>query len=444
MPVCFESLPLNKPKRHLPSYTPKLKTKKVNSPPMSLAEAIQETAALPLARARTLPAAAYTDPTFFSWECDHLLRNDWLCVAHRSQIPQPGDFITLDLLGSPLIAVHGKDGRLRVLSRVCPHRAMDIMPPGFGREGSGPASPRGANAGSTRLFLCPYHSWTFELDGGLKACPEMHQAEDFCRENHGLHTYPTEEWNGFLFTNLDGTAEPLAPRWSAMEADLAPWDPSSMQVIVEMSWECPFNWKVLVENFMESYHHLGAHARTLQPLMPARDTWTEEERPHYVRAHLPLRSRQARDDSSDFPVIASLDESRAHEWALFLGYPNFLLFAGPDRLIWFRLDPVDENRSRLLTTTLVPEAYTRLPDFEARRQAAAVSMKTFHLEDMEMCEAVQRGLRAPGTRPGRLSHLEMPVWLFQRYLAARLRHTWPTFEHPPAPSQKPTAKCESK
>jgi phenylpropionate dioxygenase-like ring-hydroxylating dioxygenase large terminal subunit len=419
--------------------------------PQSVAQiqrGIAETADLPLARARTLPAQAYTSEEFFEWEVAHLLRGGWQCVAHLSQIPEPGDFLNLDLLGEPLIAVRGKDGVARVLSRVCPHRAMDIMPVGFGYAGHGPAEAKAGqpSCGHTRIFLCPYHAWTFELDGGLKACPEMHRAEEFRREEFALKSFRSEVWNGFLFVNLTGDAPPLADGLADMNADLEPFRLGEMQLVIAREWDCPFNWKVLVENFMESYHHLGIHHKTLQPMMPARDTWTEQERRRYVRAHLPYKESvradyeafAARGDFNDnLPPVPGLGPDQAAEWGLFLIHPTFLLATAPDRVIWYRLQPLGPNRLRLLTTTLVPPSVTARDNFPRLREKAERSLVEFHLEDMEVCTAVQRGLYASGWQPGRLSHLEMPVWLFHRFLAARLRGVWPLDDRPAAPSQRP-------
>jgi len=408
---------------------------------------ILETAELPLAQARTLPAAAYTSEDFFDWEVAHLLRAGWQCVAHVSQIPAPGDFLNLDLLGEPLVAVHGKDGGIHVLSRVCPHRSMDILPAGFGYGGHGPAEsrPGGPGCGHTRLFLCPYHAWTFELDGRLKACPEMHQAECFARDDFRLKPFRAEVWNGFVFVNFDGTAAALGTGLPAMESDLAAFRIGEMSVVVAREWDCSFNWKVLVENFMESYHHLGIHHRTLQPMMPARDTWTEVERRHYVRAHLPYKesvraeylARVERNDfSGDLPPVPGLGEAQKSEWGLFLVHPTFLLATAPDRVIWYRLQPLGPNRLKLLTTVLVPRSAAGREGFAAAREKLADSLVQFHLEDMEVCTAVQRGLYASGWQQGRLSHLEMPVWLFHRYLAARIRDAWPTDDRAPAPGQR--------
>jgi phenylpropionate dioxygenase-like ring-hydroxylating dioxygenase large terminal subunit len=405
-------------------------------------------AELPLSRARTLPASAYTSEEFFDWEVAHLLRGGWQCLAHVSQIPQPGDFLNLDLLGEPLIVVRDKSDAVRVLSRVCPHRAMDIMPVGFGYDGHGPAEakPDAPACGHTRIFLCPYHAWTFELDGRLKACPEMQEAEGFVRDDFALKPFRSEVWQGFVFVNLDGAAPPLGAGLGEMAADVAGFRLEELKVVIAREWDCPFNWKALVENFMESYHHLGIHHKTLQPMMPARDTWTEQERRHYLRAHLPYkeavreeyRAFAARGDfSENLPPLPGLDELRSFEWGLFLISPTFLLATAPDRVIWYRLQPLGPNRLRLLTTVLVPAAVAARENFPRLREKTEQQLVQFHLEDMEVCTAVQRGLYASGWQQGRLSHLEMTVWLFHRYLAARLRGVWPTDDRPAAPSQQP-------
>ena len=420
-------------------------------PPLGLAEiqrGITEAAARPLNRATTLPAQAYTSEEFFAWELHHVLRAGWQCLAHVSQIPEPGDFLNVDLLGEPLIVVRGKDDAIRVLSRVCPHRSMDIMPEGFGYDGHGPAEAHEARAGCghTRLFLCPYHAWTFELDGRLKACPEMQEAEGFCRDEFFLKPFHSHVWQGFVFVNFDDQAPPLAAGLTGMERDLAAFRLEQMKLVVAREWDCPFNWKVLVENFMESYHHLGIHHKTLQPMMPARDTWAEQERRHYVRSHLPYKDsvreeycafEEKGDFSAALPPLPGLNTKQKSEWGLFLAHPTFLLATAPDRVIWYRLQPLGPDRLKLLTTTLVaPEALGR-ENFETLRLGVEKQLVDFHLEDMEVCTAVQRGFYANGWQPGRLSHLEMTVWLFHRYLAARIRNVWPTDDYEPARAQRP-------
>jgi phenylpropionate dioxygenase-like ring-hydroxylating dioxygenase large terminal subunit len=402
-----------------------------------LLQSIQESADLPLSKGRTLPAEAYTSKEMLDWEVENVLGAGWICLAHQSQIPKPGDFINLDTLGEPLIVVHGKDGEIRILSRVCPHRAMDIMPPGFGYDGHGTADRReGRECGHTRLFLCPYHHWSFELDGSLKGCPEMHKAEGFHRNETGLKPFRCEVWNGFIFLNLSGDAAPVAEQYGELSRDLAGWHTDQMKVVIEKSWDCDFNWKVLVENFMESYHHLGAHCKTLQLTMPAKGTWTEQERSHSMRVNLPYKESAITSSESDFPHIPTLDPEHYHQMAVYLGYPSFLTFTAADRLFWYRIEPITPDKSRLVTSLLLNDAALDDPKYSEKLAVAEKMLIDFHLEDMEVCTAVQRGFHASGYQRGRLSHLEMPIWLIQRYLAARTRGTFPGIDRPLAPAQR--------
>jgi phenylpropionate dioxygenase-like ring-hydroxylating dioxygenase large terminal subunit len=416
-----------------------------------VAEILQEldrAARLPLARAVTSPAAAYTQADFFAWEIEHVFRTEWLCVAHGSQIPNHGDFLNLDLLGEPLTVVRGLDGQVRVLSRVCPHRGADIMPEGFGYPGYETLDiSRGRRGcGHERVLVCPYHNWSFELDGRLKGCTEMQKAEGFRREDQRLREWTSEVWEGFVFVNLSGEAAPLSRQLAGLRPKIAPWGLERMQVVIELGWDCPFNWKVMIENWMESYHHLGIHHRTLQTLMPAKDTWTEAEQPHFIRAHLPMKPslvaeiRRAEAGGhralTGFRPVPDLADSERFEWGLHLGFPCFMFLVASDRAIWYRLQPVAADRCRLLTTTLVTKEATLDPEFGLALASETEMLRGFHLEDMQVCTAVQRGLTSSAVAPGRLSHLEMPVWLIQRYIAARGRSIWPTHDHLAAPAQR--------
>ena len=406
-------------------------------------EDYQAIAELPLARSVTAPAAAYTSEGFFAWEREHVFSREWLCVAHVSQIARAGQFMALDLLGEPLLVVRGEDQRVRVLSRVCPHRGMDIMPEGFGYPGFEPRTTATACEPTKRL-VCPYHHWSFALDGALKGCAQMQRADGFSAADLRLTEYRSEIWQGFVFVNLSGSAEPLAEQYAGLTPKVAAWTMADLQVVIDLAWECPFNWKVMIENWMESYHHLGIHHTTLQPFMPAKDTWTETERAHYMRSHLPLRPELAASlcaafragDTPAFVPVSGLDPEQQGEWVLHVGLPCFMFLVTADRVIWYRLQPESAQRCRLRTTTLVTRAALEHPSFPSALAKETEMLRGFHLEDMEVCTGTQRGLSTQAYRRGRLSHLEMPVWLLQRYIAARARDTWPTLDRPAAPGQR--------
>lgn len=383
-------------------------------------KAVFEAAALPLSRAITLPPETYVDPGFFAHERDAVLAKGWICLAHVSQLKKAGDYVRLDVLGEPIVVIRGRDGEIRVLSRVCPHRGADILHPVFG----------GAEEGNEPILVCPYHRWSFEADGALKGCPEMQKAEGFDKKDWRLAPFRSEIWHGFVFVNLSGGAEPLATLYAPFADAIAPWDPADMEVVIELKWDCAFNWKVMVENWIESYHHLGIHHHTLNTSMPAAMTWTDPEQDHFIRCHLPFndKAREAVEEAAakeaaldGFKPVSGLPLDRQTEWGLYLGLPCFMLLTARDRVIWYRLLPLAEDRCALLTTTLVTKAAMAEPDFAETLSAETKMLSDFHMEDMQVNAAMQAGLRSSKVVRGRLSHLEEPIWHIQRYLARSLK-----------------------
>lgn len=378
------------------------------------------TAARPLAQSQTLPRAAYLSEAYFAHESETVLSASWICVAHVSQLPEIGSYLALDLLDEPLVVVRGNDGAIRVLSRVCPHRAADILHDCF----------KNPEHSVTKRFQCPYHAWVFSLEGKKLASMHMEKAEGFDEGEWNLSEIRAELWHGFVFVNLDGTASPLAEQYAAFGDSIAPWNTAEMEVAITLEWECDFNWKVMVENWIESYHHMGAHLQTLQVTMPARSTWTEAEQPYFIHCHLPFRpvnAAEIRDavaagqELPGFTAVPGLPVERQVEWGLYLGHPCFMFLTMRDRVLWYRLQPISAERCKLLTMTLVTKDARNAPDYETTIAAETEMLAAFHLEDMAVNTAVQAGLRSKHVVRGRLSHLEEPVWMIQRFIAAHLQ-----------------------
>ncbi len=385
-------------------------------------QAILDGAALPLEAAKTLPAEAYTSEAYFDYEKETIFKKEWLTVAHVSQISKPGDYITLEIVGEPIIVSRDKDNSIHVFSRVCPHRGMDIMPKGFGYD----------ECGKARLFMCPYHSWTFELNGQLKGAPEMQKTADFNRKDYNLHEFRSEVWEGFVFMTFNAEVEPVALQLADLKKQIAPWKMAEMDVNITFEWECEFNWKNMIENWMEPYHHCGIHIKTLQPMMPARGCWTEDDHPHYTRAHLPYRASllqtiqeaEARGEKPPgFVPIAGLPEQDKAEWVVHVGFPLYLMLTAPDRVLWYRLLPISAQRCKLITTTMVTKEAQQHPNYAQDLETETKALKDFHLEDMQVCVAVQRGMNSEAYKTGPISYLEKPVHQIQKYLARRIAAT---------------------
>jgi phenylpropionate dioxygenase-like ring-hydroxylating dioxygenase large terminal subunit len=255
----------------------------------------------------------------------------------------------------------------------------------------------------------------------------MQKAEGFSRKDIRLGSFRSEVWNGFLFVTFSEGVAPVAELYKELGESLAGWQLGNLEVVAELEWDCAFNWKVIVENFAECYHHLGAHLKTFEPIFPAKTCWSEPEHANFTVAHLPLVRPLADDvragNSSlrSFLDIPTVPPERRVEWYVYVGHPTFLVFAAPDRVFWYRVVPGGPQRVKLLTTLLVLPESKQMHDYEQRLAAEIEMLKAFHTEDMEVCVAVQKGMNSSSCRQGRLSHLEVPIWHIQRYLARKLR-----------------------
>lgn len=389
---------------------------KMSSSLRDILDSVVDCANLPFEQARVLPPLAYTDPDFYDWEVENILKKQWLCVGHTSQVAKVGDYLNVTILKEPLIVVRDSNADIRVLSRVCVHRGMDIMPAAYGHP----------TQGNRRSFLCPYHHWSYSLDGKLLGAPEMQQRSNFDPNSCGLPELRSEVWEGFIYVTFNPRIEPVHKVYAGLLPYVDRWQMGDMEMVASVSWDCDYNWKILVENFMEPYHHLGAHHKTFEPIMPAAGTWTEAESPSHVACHLPfseaiLRSPEKLESLIPFECGPKLEANDFKEYAVFLGEPNFLLFVGPDRVYWYFLLPDGPGHMTLHTTLLLKPESKAKEDYSQKLNEAVQQLKEFHLEDMEVCTAIQTGLQSQSYRSGPLGPLEMPIWLFQRCLARKIK-----------------------
>jgi phenylpropionate dioxygenase-like ring-hydroxylating dioxygenase large terminal subunit len=315
-----------------------------------------------------------------------VLRAGWIPACRQSQIAAPGDYVAVDLLGEPLVAVRDEGGTVRVLSRVCRHRGFLVV------EG----------AGNTRSFACPYHIWRYGLDGALLSAPAMEQSAAFDRKACALPSHKTETWGGWVFVNLSGHAAPLGPQLAALDARLAPIDPSDLVTADIVTFESPWNWKVMVENFMESYHHIGPHSGTLQHTNPGLGTWVR--------------------DVGDAAAVLENPALEGHNpFVVAMVFPLTMMFVteGPVKLgAWYEMTDLRVDRFRLNIHLLAPPDFAAVP---AMVEAFRGQVNAIHLEDIPACEGVQKGVTSPHYQPGPLSHLEAALWRFHRHLQSAVR-----------------------
>lgn len=356
----------------------------------------------PLEQAWTLPPRAYTDPRVFAAEKRRIFQRGWTCVARVEQVANPGDYRCVDLLDQPIVVVRGRDGVIRALSRVCAHRAMPVA------EG----------AGNTTRFVCPYHHWTYELDGQLRSAPMMQGAEGFDPARCRLPALRVETWRGFVLVNADPDAAPLAPALAGLDGLVANYRFEELVVVDTQTFDSPWNWKILVENFMEAYHHIGTHQHTLEPLYPARASLVEDNA-DAPWALLRMPARPGVDHEAALPAFPGLTEAQRRELVAGCVFPSLLFAATESTVVWYQLAPAAHDRMTLHIHLLLRPEVAALLDDHARTQLRE-TVRAVHLEDIAANEGPWRGLNAPLTGQGRLSPYEKAIWQLNRWWAARM------------------------
>lgn len=374
----------------------------------ALLEAVQAGRGQDLANSETLPPEAYTSQEFFELERERIFRKEWLAIGHIAQIPNVGDYFSIDILDEPLVVVRGAD-RIRVLSRVCLHRWAPVV----------------SGKGNTKLFSCPFHRWAYALDGQLKAAPFMDQAEGFDAKKCSLPEIRSEIVLGTIYINFSDEAEPLAPRLKGMIDEFAHVDMNDLIVGFSTEFNCPFNWKIAVETFMECYHHIGAHSKTLQPHSPGGLSWGEdmlEPDQGWVTLRHPLHKDVPTDFvfQSGLPPFEGMTEEQQRTGSLYHVFPLNLIGTSADALRWTTILPISANETVWVRHFLVRRDALNMPNFAELMETTKANGAVIAAEDVEVNTLQQRGAKSRLAVPGRLSHLEKPVWQLADYVRDRM------------------------
>ncbi len=361
----------------------------------------------------TLPPEVYCSEEIWELEVERIWRSGWVNVAHVSQIPTPGDYRAVDVLGELVVVTRDRAGEIHVLSRVCTHRWMDIC------DGTG--------CGSAPSLQCPYHLWTFGLEGGLRAAPEMDGTPGFEKNDHGLHRFRHEVWEGFVYVNLDGQAAPTAELWGPMSVQLAEYGLQDWKVVETVPWgESSWDWKIFIDNG-ECYHHIGIHHDTLEPFMPARQAVDLPDNGEYTLLYAeadPSLLVGADDGGRDFPSAdpppPGLTDQQRTGLGLAYPFPNYVIAIMPQSAYWFDVQPIGPGRIDFTAHLLLPPHLTEGPGLDERIAGHLESLTAIHNQDIIVCEGVQRGLESRAAKPGMLAYLEQHNRTFARWYARQM------------------------
>ncbi|MBK1820730.1 Rieske 2Fe-2S domain-containing protein [Burkholderia cenocepacia] len=352
--------------------------------------------------ARAMPPGVYTSPEFLEREQQTLFRNEWLCMGRASALPNPGDYLTAEIAGQPIIVIRRDDGTLRAMSNVCLHRMSTLL------EGRG----------NVRRIVCPYHAWNYSLDGDLRGAPMMDRQDGFCKDSYKLPQVRCEIWQGWVYVTLNEEASPVAARLKELDELIVNYDMASYVETFHEEHVWDTNWKILAENFMESYHLPMLHRATVGPHSRLDEMECPPGLPafnyHWITKEASLPIGNAHPDNT------RLQGQWRKTTALLAIYPTHLVTLTPGYFWYLVLQPLGVDRVHIrFGGGLSPEF---IDDPKAAEYMATLKklLDEVNLEDRRGVEAVFRGVHAPLAKPGHLSHLERPNYDFARYLASHV------------------------
>jgi phenylpropionate dioxygenase-like ring-hydroxylating dioxygenase large terminal subunit len=326
----------------------------------------------------SLAAKYYTDPEVFKLETNGLLARTWQFAGHASQLKETGDYFTFDMAGESLFCIKGRDGEIRTFYNVCQHRAHQLV----------------SGQGQTRVVVCPYHAWTYELTGELRAGPNIKAVEGFDKSSICLTSVRTEVFLGFIFVNLDKDAKPMDDWFpnvrTELESYIPHWDTLAPLEWMEIPENC--NWKVSVENYSECYHCTLNHP-TFSTGVVRPETYDIQPQGYCLRHTTECNSM----DAMTYDINSGFDKNDQYSsWFL---WPMFSFQVYPGNLLnTYHWRAVDADH------VVVWRGWYSVggEENDIVRQMAVQDRETTVAEDIGLVESVQRGLKSRGYVPGPL------------------------------------------
>lgn len=373
-----------------------------HDPKLSPADELRANVSHPFGQARAMPKSVYTSPEFAALEQEHIFAADWLCAGRADTLKNPGDYLTMDIAGEPVIVLRDRDGTLRAMSNVCRHRMSTLL------EGRG----------NTRAIVCPYHAWTYNLDGSLRGAPAMMHNDAFCKDKVNLPQIRCVDWLGWIMVTLNPDAPLPQDKLKGIE-DLVGY--LKMEDYVETfredhHWDT--NWKVLAENFMESYHLPVCHSGTIGGAVDlAQMTCPEGEAGfnyHWIIKNDSVKLSLAHPDNTTLT-----GDQRRVTWLLAV-YPSLMITLTPGYFWYLSLTPDGPGRVKILYGGGLHPDWMADPEAAAHLETVKGLLDHVNDEDRGCTEKVYRGLCAALSGPGHLSHLERPNFEFATYIASKM------------------------
>jgi phenylpropionate dioxygenase-like ring-hydroxylating dioxygenase large terminal subunit/AcrR family transcriptional regulator len=349
----------------------------------------------------TLPAWVYGDEEFVELEKEVAFRRQWLLVGHVSEIPDRGDYMTLDAADERALVIRDGDGRLRAFHNVCRHRASRVV--------------RSETGHCERSIVCPYHGWTYGFDGRLHAVPSDRTFPGLDKSEFSLPEIDLDEWMGFVFVRFRGSGTRVSDLLRPLEEEIRPYRLPEMKPYGERwSETLDVNWKCVVENDAEGYHIAQGHPG-LRRLFG--ESYRDDSRGHRIpRSFAVLRDEPSpvwseRMYQKFLPEADHLPEGHRRAWLYYGLFPGITFAIAPDQVAYYQILPLAPHRTRLHGHAFALEDDRR--EMRAARYLCARLNRRVAKQDRDFCTWTDGGLRSSSYSGGPLSQLESGVGEFQ-------------------------------
>ena len=367
----------------------------------------------PIEQANGLPNACYVDENMHAKEADAIFKQGWAAIGFGCDVPKPGCVYPVELLGIPLLMVRTKNNEVHVFENVCRHRGMILV--------EEPAQLNGP-------ITCPYHAWSYDLEGQLKATPHVggpniHKDETVICEDLSLNRVKSALWRDVVFINLSGIApefaeiaRPLRERWAEFETDIYSGGADSMFTL-----EVDCNWKLAVENYCEAYHLPFIHPG-LNSYSRLEDHYNILDEQSYAGQGSYVFKPQLDENGRSFPVFAGLSTKwdTAAEYCAF--FPNVLFGVHKDHCYAILLIPNGQGKTEERVSIYYADKAALAPEYAEMRATNTRLWKGIFIEDIGVVEGMQRGRYAPSYDGGKFSpKMDTPTHHFHKWVAGRMQ-----------------------
>ena len=345
------------------------------------------------AGAKTLPRHYFVSPDVFGEELEKIFRGQWVLVGHQSQLGEAGDYFVAEVAGESLVLASDQRSTIRGFYNVCRHRGSRLLQEQMGNAAS---------------IQCPYHAWTYGLDGRLLGAPHMNDVPGFRKADYSLHPVNLALWEGFIFLNLANSTAPLKKWFAPLAGKFSRWNLPALRSAKRIEYDVQANWKLIFENYSECYHCLGVHPELskISPYDSAENDLTEGP---FLGGFMRIAKGKSLTISGNACAFGITDkeeegEESKHRVFYYSIFPNMLLSLHPDYVMVHQLWPKSPERTLILCDWFFhPEAFRR-GDFDP--DDAIQFWDMVNRQDWHVCELSQQGISSRAYEPGPYSARE--------------------------------------